>query len=298
MCEVIGVESIEIPSLDNGKMNLNALEQELQKGTIGTVVATLGTTGIGAVDPLHEIISLCKKYNARVHADCAYGGFFTILAHAPNPIIDPIPFLALNNADSIVVDPHKHGLQPYGCGSILFKDSSVGKYYKHDSPYTYFTSKNLHLGEISLECSRAGASAAALWAALKYFPLHHNEGLGTILSQTREAALLWNDSMNNSQKFKMFTTPELDIVTYFPVTKEFSSDSTSEASRRIFTEGMNKKEKPLYLATYVVDSHSIKNKFPEFSITSEKTTILRSVLMKPEQKNFVKQFVKELEETV
>jgi hypothetical protein len=61
-------------------------------------------------------------------------------------------------------------------------------------------------------------------------------------------------------------------------------------------EGMNKKEKPLYLATYVVDSHSIKNKFPEFSITSEKTTILRSVLMKPEQKNFVKQFVKELEE--
>ncbi len=298
MCEVIGVESIEIPSSDNGKMNLNALEQELQKGNIGTVVATLGTTGLGAVDPLHEILSLCKKHGARVHADCAYGGFFTLLAHAPEPIIDPNPFLALKDADSIVVDPHKHGLQPYGCGSILFKDPSVGKYYKHDSPYTYFTSKDLHLGEISLECSRAGAAAAALWATLKYFPLHYSNGLGTILTQTREAALLWNEVINKSKKFIMFTEPELDIVTFFSVTEKFSSDSTSEASRRIFTEGMTKKEKPLYLATFVVDSQSIKNKFPEFSITSEKTTILRSVLMKPEQKNFVAQFVKELEELV
>ena len=65
-------------------------------------------------------------------------------------------FRAIADADSVVVDPHKHGLQPYGCGAVLFRDPGVGRLYKHDSPYTYFTSGDLHLGEISLECSRAG----------------------------------------------------------------------------------------------------------------------------------------------
>src|SRR5260370_39982370 len=65
---------------------------------------------------------------------------------------------------SLVIDPHKHGLQPYGCGCVIFSDPSVGRLYHHDSPYTYYTSSELHLGEISLECSRPGAAAVALWA--------------------------------------------------------------------------------------------------------------------------------------
>ena len=80
-------------------------------------------------------------------------------------------YAAIDQADSIVVDPHKHGLQPYGCGCVLFRDPAVGRFYKHDSPYTYFTSKELHLGEISLECSRAGAAAVALWATQQLLPL-------------------------------------------------------------------------------------------------------------------------------
>ena len=36
---------------------------------------------------------------------------------------------AIPHADSIVIDPHKHGLQPYGCGCILFRDPAVGRLY-------------------------------------------------------------------------------------------------------------------------------------------------------------------------
>ena len=57
------------------------------------------------------------------------------------PLVPAAPFLAIAQADSVVVDPHKHGLQPYGCGAVLFRDPSVGRLYKHDSPYTYFTSR-------------------------------------------------------------------------------------------------------------------------------------------------------------
>ncbi len=50
-------------------------------------------------------------------------------------------FDAIAEADSIVIDPHKHGLQPYGCGCVLFRDPAVGRFYQHDSPYTYFSSR-------------------------------------------------------------------------------------------------------------------------------------------------------------
>ncbi len=150
-------------------MDCAALEQRAAKGDIGCVVATLGTTGTGSIDPLPEILRLRDRFGFRVHADAAYGGYFTLadnLTTAARAAFDSV-----TQADSIVIDPHKHGLQPYGCGCVLFRDPAVGALYKHDSPYTYFSSKDLHLGEISLECSRPGAAAVALWATQRLLPL-------------------------------------------------------------------------------------------------------------------------------
>ena len=62
------------------------------------------------------------------------------------------------------------GSSPTVAAQCCFADPSVGRFYLHDSPYTYFTSDELHLGEISLECSRAGASAAALWLTFQVLP--------------------------------------------------------------------------------------------------------------------------------
>ena len=125
--------------------------------------------GPGTVDDIARAVALRERYGVRVHVDAAYGGFFTLLAR--DGLVPGAPFLAIAGADSVVVDPHKHGLQPYGCGAVLFRDPGVGRLYKHDSPYTYFTSGDLHLGEISLECSRAGAAAAALWLTLRALDL-------------------------------------------------------------------------------------------------------------------------------
>ncbi len=62
-----------------GRMRLDALEDELRKGDVGTVVVTLGTTAVGAVDPLPEILSLRERYGFRVHVDAAYGGYFKLI---------------------------------------------------------------------------------------------------------------------------------------------------------------------------------------------------------------------------
>src|SRR6478736_5690022 len=138
---------------------LDAVEELCRSGRVGTVVVTAGTTGTGTVDRVERAVQLRERYGIRIHVDAAYGGFFTLL----DELVPVASFKAIADCDRVVVDPHKHGLQPYGCGAVLFRDPGVGRLYKHDSPYTYFTSAELHLGEISLECSRAGASAAALW---------------------------------------------------------------------------------------------------------------------------------------
>lgn len=295
MCEVIKADSVEIPADDLGKMDCTALEQILKTGKVGTVVATVGTTSLGAVDPLDKIIPLCRQYNVRVHADAAYGGFFTLLARQNAPIIDPAPFLHLFECDSIVVDPHKHGLQPYGCGCVVFADPTVGKFYKHDSPYTYFTSKDLHLGEISLECSRPGASAAALWFTLKCIPLKSDTGLGAILTKTRQAALAFSKLLASGKSFAEFVKPELDIVTYFPKAEPSAASLVSRYTEKIFFDAMRHPTHPLYLALLHVNSEQLKRLHPRIETDRETTTILRSVLMKPEHLAFVPEMVRELE---
>ena len=145
-----------VASDTRGRIDLQLLAERLKRQDVGTVVVTMGTTATGSVDPLHEILALRKQYNFRIHADAAYGGYF-ILVENLQPDTQKA-FAAMCEADSIAIDPHKHGLQPYGCGCILFKDPGVGRWYKHNSPYTYFSSAELHLGEISLECSRPTAS--------------------------------------------------------------------------------------------------------------------------------------------
>src|SRR6267378_21802 len=158
-----------VPCDARGRMDVNALTKRVGRGDVGTVVATMGTTATGSVDPLPEIFALRAKHGFRIHADAAYGGYFGLAGNLNEEAERSLA--RVGEADSIVIDPHKHGLQPYGCGCVLFRDLEVGRLYKHDSPYTYFSSAELHLGEISLECSRPGAAAAALWATHRLLPL-------------------------------------------------------------------------------------------------------------------------------
>ena len=83
---------------------------------------TTGSTGLGAIDRVDEALALRERYGVRLHVDGAYGGFFTLLARGDDPLVAPAPYAAIAQCDSVVVDPHKHGLQPYGCGAVLFAD--------------------------------------------------------------------------------------------------------------------------------------------------------------------------------
>jgi glutamate/tyrosine decarboxylase-like PLP-dependent enzyme len=287
MCGVLGIEGTPVAADGAGRLDLAALDALLAKGGVGTVVATAGTTALGAIDPVHEVLAVARGHGVRVHVDAAYGGFFTLLAGADDPAgLDEAPWRAIAECDSVVVDPHKHGLQPYGCGAVLFRDPDVGRFYLHDSPYTYFTSGELHLGEISLECSRAGAAAAALWLTFRLLP-PTPDGLGRVLAAGRRAALEWARLIAGSGALELYQEPELDIVTYFPATGGRSLSAIDRVSARMLAEGMADPQRPVYLSTLRIAAADFARRHPGIGRDRDGARILRSVLMKPEAEGYV-----------
>jgi len=261
-----------------GRMDVQALERRLAAGGVGTVVATMGTTATGAVDPLDTIVDLSRRYDVRIHADAAYGGYFLLVENlAPET---RRAFERIAEAASVVIDPHKHGLQPYGCGCVLFRDPSVGRFYRHDSPYTYFTSTELHLGEISLECSRPGATAVALWATQRMFPLVSGGAFAQGLSDGRAAALALYERIKKDGRFITGSPPELDILVWAPRAKRISD--ASALTQRIFDEAARRQ---LHLALVTLPVHLID--VQDMQRDQDTIVCLRSVLMKPEHREWV-----------
>lgn len=277
---VLGLKFESIPCDANGRMDVAALQNRLDRGGVGTVVATIGTTSTGSVDPLLLILDLRERYGFRLHADAAYGGYFGLVDNlrAETGLV----YDRLRDVDSIVVDPHKHGLQPYGCGCVLFRDPAVGSLYKHASPYTYFTSRELHLGEISLECSRPGAAAVALWATMKLLPLQKGGEFASMLGSSREAALLLYEKLLTDPRFMIAFSPELDIVIWAARASRVSD--ASEIARRIFAEAA-KHHLHLALAELPVDFFDLNAAGMERD--RDTITCLRSVLMKPEHRDWI-----------
>lgn len=310
---VLGMPFCPVPADNRGRMNAAALAELASAGQIGTIVATLGTTAAGAVDPLPEILAIARQHGLRVHIDAAYGGYFKL---AGNLDADARrAFEVVEQADSLVIDPHKHGLQPYGCGCVLFKDRSVARYYQHDSPYTYFidpaagpnapalcmeegaadgqgpSAPLQHLGEISLECSRSGASAVALWATLELLPLEPGGEFARGLEACREAALALYAHLAGHRQLVPVVRPELDIVTW--AVRAPCASVSSQRARQLFDVA---ERRGLHLALARLPRAMAEPANPVADWDSGEITCLRACVMKPEHRDWMPQITAILDE--
>jgi glutamate/tyrosine decarboxylase-like PLP-dependent enzyme len=275
LSSVLGVPFHPVPIDARGRMDVRPLEEALATGAIGTVVVTLGSTSSGAVDPLSEVLALRGRHDVRVHVDAAYGGYFSLAGNLDAEARRA--FERIPEADSVVIDPHKHGLQPYGCGCVLFRDPGVGRFYQHDSPYTYFSSGDLHLGEISLECSRPGAAAAALWTTMRLLPLEPGGEFARGLEACREAALALHAALAKDGRFAPLMPPELDIVTW--AVRAPTATASSAMARRIFGAAA---QRDLHLALATFPRSMLEAASPVSRWDAEEILCLRACVMKPE----------------
>ena len=276
MSAVLGARHETVPEDAEGRLDLDALAARLRAAASAPSSPRPARPALGAIDDVAAIADLCAEHGARLHVDAAYGGFFALLADGGEPGVAAAPFAAIARADSVVVDPHKHGLQPYGCGCVLFADPSVGRLYAHDSPYTYFTSDELHLGEISLECSRAGAAAAALWTTLRALPLTR-AGLGRHVAAARAAGLATAAALDADPRTTVVVAPEVDIVCVLPAGA--SAAAASAAAVRAFD---TLAEDGWHVAKLRVDDRLAAARHPDVAADADTSTVLRCCLLKQE----------------
>jgi glutamate/tyrosine decarboxylase-like PLP-dependent enzyme len=180
---------------------------------------------------------------------------------------------------------------------VLFRDPGVGRFYKHDSPYTYFTSNDLHLGEISLECSRAGAAAVALWATQQLLPNVAGGDFAQGLASSRRAALELHRRLRADGRFEPLSAgpPELDIVVW--KIRAASAEESSRLAQGIFDACA---ERNLHLALVQLPKHWFAPATAAADGQSAEgyVTCLRSVLMKPEHEAWLDQIWQEYIEAV
>lgn len=282
VCRLLGLEPIQVPSDRLGCIDLMALEQVLQGGNVGTVVVTAGTTGLGAIDPIHEVVKLRARYEFWLHADACYGGFFTLLSYGSDALVPTEPFAALVDCDSISIDPHKHGLQPLGCGCLLLREAPPTFPLSFKRP-SYVDAALLAPDDpCRIECSRSGAAAAALWFTFKCFPLQQDCGLGPVLAASLRAARRWAALFQTSSQLKLFVEPMLDVLTYFPLVGARSTSELDTHSHTLAAAARADNDNPMYLSTLSVKSLDLSAQIPGLKVDTPYCHVLRTVLMKPE----------------
>jgi glutamate/tyrosine decarboxylase-like PLP-dependent enzyme len=139
--------------------------EDVASGVVpAAVVATAGTTGTGAIDPLAEVAEVAREHGAWFHVDAAYGGAIALSDNLR-------PLLAgIEQADSITFDAHKWLYAPAVSAFVLVRDGTrLGRSFSAHAAYVEqerdVVERGVDLGFEGLQLSR-GFAALRVWVSL------------------------------------------------------------------------------------------------------------------------------------
>ncbi|MFB9690441.1 pyridoxal phosphate-dependent decarboxylase family protein [Amycolatopsis plumensis] len=113
---LLGLPAPIVVPCEGDRLLPEALDEILTPGCV--VVTTAGTTNTGTLDPLPEIARICRRHNARLHVDAAYGG----MALCSDTLKTKLA--GLDQADSVALDLHKFGWQPVAAGLFAAREAA------------------------------------------------------------------------------------------------------------------------------------------------------------------------------
>ncbi|BCA84876.1 tyrosine decarboxylase [Enterococcus saigonensis] len=290
--DIIGIgldQVIPVPVDHNYRMDVNELEKIVRKlaadkTPILGVVGVVGSTEEGAIDPIDKISAL-RDVLAKdgiyfyLHVDAAYGGYGRaifldenndfipfenlkdihfekgVFTENNNYILEEVynAYRAIEEAESVTIDPHKMGYVPYSAGGIVIQDIRMRDVISYFATYVFEKGADIPalLGAYILEGSKAGATAASVWAAHHVLPLNVT-GYGKLMGASIEGSHRFFNFLN-SLSFKVgdkeievhpLTYPDFNMVDY--VFKEKGNDDL---------EAMNKLNHDVYdYSSYVKGS--------------------------------------------
>lgn len=207
------------------------------------IVASAGTTDTGAIDPLEEIASISKAHDLWFHVDAAYGGFFILTSKKDF-------FKGIEQADSLIVDPHKGMFLPYGLGAVLIKDRNAALYsnqysanYMHDA----IDEEMLYSpANVSPELTKH-FRGLRLWLPLQ---LHGIEPFIACLEEKLLLCTYFREKLVQ-RGFKVGPVPDLSVSYFWYPFKEDTDEKNKQLMKAIHADGR------VFLSSSVIDQRFV-----------------------------------------
>lgn len=209
------------------RMDAAALERLVSDDTTAglrpwLVVASAGTTDVGAIDPMSAIADLAAAHGLWFHLDAAYGAFFALCDEGRELL------RGMDRSDSIVMDPHKGLFLPYGTGAVLVKNRramlDAHHYQAHYMQDTIDAREEDSPADLSPELSKH-FRGLRVWLPLKLC------GLAPFRAALEEKLLLaryFHEQIQKVPGFEVGPEPELSVAMFRYVPKNGDADAFNE----------------------------------------------------------------------
>jgi glutamate/tyrosine decarboxylase-like PLP-dependent enzyme len=220
-----------IPLDRNFRMRPDALREQIEADAAAglrpwLLVASAGSTDMGAIDPLAELAAVARQHALWYHVDAAYGGYFMLVPSVRDR------FTGIEQADSTVLDPHKTLFLPYGLGiALVRKADALAQAFRSDAPYlqdTLLEQDELSPADLSPELTRP-FRGLRLWLPL----LVH--GIAPFRASLEEKLLLaqWLHAELSKRDWEVGPEPDLSVIAYRRVPAGLNPEHVNELNARI-----------------------------------------------------------------
>jgi glutamate/tyrosine decarboxylase-like PLP-dependent enzyme len=241
----------EVPMDARHRMRVDALDRMIEDDQAAgrrpfLVVASAGTTDVGAVDPLRAIGDVASQHQLWLHVDGAYGAFFALCDEGRRALD------GMACADSITMDPHKSLFLPYGSGAVLVKDTAaVHRAHAYTANYmqdTRLAADEMSPADLSPELTKP-FRGLRLWLPLQLF------GVAPFRAALEEKMLLarhFRQRLLEIPGFDVGPEPDLSVVTFRYVPDRGDADAfNQQLVQAIHADGR------VFLSSSVIDGRFI-----------------------------------------
>ena len=210
------------------------------------IIASAGTTDVGAIDPLGEVGAIAQRHRLWFHLDAAYGGFFVLCDSGKKAL------KGMDTSDSVVMDPHKGLFLPYGSGAVLVKErDKLLASHHYEANYmqdALGSTDELSPADLSPELSKH-FKGLRLWLPLK---LAGVKPFRAILEEKMLLARYFYEKVQTIDGIEVGPIPELSVVTFRYVPE--SGDPT-DFNKRLVNE--IQKDGRVFVSSTVLDGRFI-----------------------------------------
>ena len=235
--EVMGLGTDSIRKIDvdeNYRIKVDelvaAIESDLAKGNSPfCMVGNAGTVNTGAIDPLNDLLDVCRKYNLWFHVDGAFGALAKLVPEYADKL------KAVEEADSVAFDLHKWMYMPFEVGCTLIKNAEAHRNaFAATANYLLNHERGLAagpdpMGNYGLELSR-GFKALKVWMSLKE---HGLEKYVTIIRQNIAQAFYLGELVSHEKSLELLTPVSMNIVCYRYIKDGFSTEQLNKLNKEI-----------------------------------------------------------------